>query len=104
MAKFRLTPKRGTRVLPELELKQFLEWLPICKLPDKAKHILLLTLYTGCRTGEWCNAKVSRNLADSIHNQLSIFMFFSTSPHDFLIAHINNYTKVMPLLFYSHIS
>jgi hypothetical protein len=55
MAKFRLTPKRGTRVLPELELKelkQFLEWLPICKLPDKAKHILLLTLYTGCRTGE----------------------------------------------------
>lgn len=57
IAKFKLTPKRGTRVLSELELKQFLKWLPICKLPDKAKHIFLLTLYTGCRTGEWCNAK-----------------------------------------------
>ena len=57
MAKVKLSAKKGTRVLSELELKKFLDWLPNCKLPDKAKQIFLLTLYTGCRTGEWCNAK-----------------------------------------------
>lgn len=55
-AKTKLTANKGRRVLSELELKQFLEWLPTCKLPDKAKQIFMLTLYTGCRTGEWCNA------------------------------------------------
>lgn len=57
MAKIRLTSKKGRRVLSEVELKKFLEWLPTCKLPEKAKQIFILTLYTGCRTGEWCNAK-----------------------------------------------
>lgn len=56
MAKIKLTSKKGQRVLSEHELKQFLEWLPTSKLPEKAKQIFILTLYTGCRTGEWCNA------------------------------------------------
>lgn len=56
MAKVKLTSQKGKRVLSESELKQFLIWLPGSKLPDKAKHIFMLTLYTGCRTGEWCTA------------------------------------------------
>lgn len=59
MTKVKLTSQKGKRVLSELELKQFLTWLPTSKLPEKAKQIFMLTLYTGCRTGEWCNANWS---------------------------------------------
>lgn len=43
MAKIKFTSKKGQRVLSEQELKQFLEWLPTSKLPEKAKQIFILT-------------------------------------------------------------
>lgn len=56
-AKLKLNPNKGRRVFTKEELVKFLNWLPTSHLPQKAKDIFLLTLYTGCRTGEWCNAK-----------------------------------------------
>lgn len=56
MMKVKLTSNKGKRVLSDAELKELLSWMPNSKLPDKSKNILMLTLYTGCRTGEWCNA------------------------------------------------
>ena len=56
MMKVKLTSNKGKRVLSDTELKELLYWMPNSKLPDKSKNILMLTLYTGCRTGEWCNA------------------------------------------------
>ncbi len=49
--KIKLTSQSGKRVLSEDELTQFLHWLPQSKYP---KNVLLLTLLTGCRTGEVC--------------------------------------------------
>lgn len=57
MTTVKLTSQKGKRVLSEPELTLFLKWLPTCNLADKAKHIFMLTLLTGCRTGEWCNAR-----------------------------------------------
>ncbi|MGL4674284.1 MAG: tyrosine-type recombinase/integrase [Wohlfahrtiimonas sp.] len=59
LSRQRLTPIKGTRVLSDIELAKFLHWLPDSHFLDNPKYIFMLTLYTGCRTGEWCNAKWS---------------------------------------------
>ncbi len=56
-SKIKFTNPSKIRHFSILELKKFLQWLPECPLPKDIKNIFLLTLYTGCRTGEWCNAK-----------------------------------------------
>lgn len=54
--KVKLTSKKGSRFLSDNELKQFLDWLPNSKFTEVQKNILRLTLWTGCRTGEICEA------------------------------------------------
>lgn len=56
-AKVKMTHTKGKRVLSDTELKLVLDWLPISGFSHKQKQILMLTLYTGCRTGEWCQAQ-----------------------------------------------
>jgi integrase len=56
-AKIRLTAKKGRRVLSDNELKQLLVWLPGSVFTPTQKNILRFTLWTGCRTGEICEAK-----------------------------------------------
>lgn len=58
-ARVKLTANKGKRVLSNKELSKFLMWLPNSSFPEKAKQIFLLTLQTGCRTGELCQAKWS---------------------------------------------
>lgn len=55
-AKQRLTHEKGSRHFSDSELQKFLAWLPESHFLDNAKNIFMLTLYTGCRTGEWCAA------------------------------------------------
>ncbi len=47
-------PKRnqGKRILIDEEITLFLEWLPNAMISQNVKDALLLSLYTGCRTGE----------------------------------------------------
>lgn len=54
--KVKLTSKKGSRFLSDNELKQFLDWLPNSKFTEVQKNIFRLTLWTGCRTGEICEA------------------------------------------------
>ncbi|KEY60169.1 site-specific recombinase XerD [Serratia sp. DD3] len=58
-AKVKLTPTPGKRVLSDNELAQFLKWLPISSYPLNITNVFLLTLLTGCRTGEICVLTVS---------------------------------------------
>lgn len=58
-AKIRLTSERGKRVLSEGELKQFLQWLPGSVFTPTQKNVMRFTLWTGCRTGEVCEARWS---------------------------------------------
>ncbi|EAO4437977.1 tyrosine-type recombinase/integrase [Salmonella enterica] len=51
----KLTCERGTRILSEKELANFLHWLPGSAYTPTIKNVLRLTLWTGCRTGEVCN-------------------------------------------------
>ncbi len=55
-AKIKLTSKKGSRFFSNDELKMFLSWLPNSKFTDVQKNILKMTLWTGCRTGEICEA------------------------------------------------
>jgi integrase len=55
-AKVRLTPQRGKRVLSDTELATLLKWLPGADYTATQKNVLRFTLWTGCRTGEVCNA------------------------------------------------
>ncbi|MFQ1642945.1 tyrosine-type recombinase/integrase [Aeromonas veronii] len=55
-ANVKITSKKRSRVLDDNELKRFLEWLPSSGFPDTQKSILRMTLWTGCRTGELCQA------------------------------------------------
>lgn len=55
-ARAKLTPSKGTRVLSDMELKEVLTWLPKSGFSEKQKAILNITLWTGCRTGEVCEA------------------------------------------------
>lgn len=56
-AKVKMTHTKGKRVLSDPELKRVLDWIPASGFTQKQKQILMLTLYTGCRTGEWCEAQ-----------------------------------------------
>lgn len=56
-AKVKLTSTRGRRVLSERELQGFLQWLPGSAFTPTQKNVLRFTLWTGCRTGEVCNAE-----------------------------------------------
>ncbi|MFQ5434680.1 MAG: tyrosine-type recombinase/integrase [Anaerolineae bacterium] len=55
-AKVRLTSQRGKRVLSDTELAKLLKWLPGSDYTPTQKNVLRFTLWTGCRTGEVCNA------------------------------------------------
>jgi integrase len=55
-ARVRLTPQKGRRVLSDKELAKFLRWLPGSAFTPTQKNILRFTLWTGCRTGEICDA------------------------------------------------
>lgn len=56
-AKVKLSSERGKRVLSEVELTQFLQWLPDSVFTPTQKNVMRFTLWTGCRTGEVCEAK-----------------------------------------------
>jgi len=56
-AKVKLTSKKGRRVLSDAELVQVLKWLPGSGFSVSQKRIFNLTLWTGCRTGEVCEAE-----------------------------------------------
>lgn len=56
-AKIKLTSNKGKRALSDRELTKFLKWLPVSAFPQAHKNILKMTLLTGCRTGEICNAR-----------------------------------------------
>lgn len=53
----RLTSQKGKRYLNDNELTRFLHWLPGSVFTPTQKNILRMTLWTGCRTGEICNAE-----------------------------------------------
>jgi len=55
-AKVKLTSQRGKRVLSDTELAALLKWLPGSGYTATQKNVLRFTLWTGCRTGEVCNA------------------------------------------------
>lgn len=55
-AKVKLTCNKGKRVLTDVELVKLLKWLPGSVFTPAQKNILLMTLWTGCRTGEVCGA------------------------------------------------
>ncbi len=55
-AKVKLTHQRGKRVLSDTELATLLLWLPASDYTTTQKNVLRFTLWTGCRTGEVCNA------------------------------------------------
>jgi integrase len=55
-AKVKLTHQRGKRVLSDTELATLLKWLPGSDYTPTQKNVLRFTLWTGCRTGEVCNA------------------------------------------------
>ncbi|MEW8288252.1 MAG: tyrosine-type recombinase/integrase [Candidatus Thiodiazotropha endolucinida] len=55
-AKVKLTHQRGKRVLSDAELATLLNWLPGSDYTATQKNVLRFTLWTGCRTGEVCNA------------------------------------------------
>lgn len=59
LTKVKLSPKKRSRVFDESELKAFMSWLPGSGFSDVQKNILRMTLWTGCRTGELCNASWS---------------------------------------------
>jgi hypothetical protein len=55
--RIRLNSVRGKRVLSDTELTQLIAWIPGSSFTPTQKSVLLLTLMTGCRTGEICGAK-----------------------------------------------
>jgi len=57
LAKIRVTPKQGKRFLTDGELSSFQHWLPESRYTKPVKNIFMLTLYTGCRTGEIVEAE-----------------------------------------------
>lgn len=57
VAKVRLTSVRGKRVLSDKELKLVLAWLPGSGFSPTQRNVMRFTLWTGCRTGEVCEAK-----------------------------------------------
>jgi integrase len=56
-ARVRLTSEKGRRVLSDNELSLVLKWLPGSGFSFTQKNVLRFALWTGCRTGEVCNAE-----------------------------------------------
>lgn len=56
-AKVKLTCNKGRRVLSDNELSKLLQWLPGSGFSQTQKRVIQFTLWTGCRTGEICDAK-----------------------------------------------
>jgi len=56
MTKVKMTPNKGRRVLSDNEIKALLAWLPGSGFSATQKNVIRLTLWTGCRTGEVCEA------------------------------------------------
>jgi integrase len=56
-ARMKLSPERGRRALSDEELRAVLAWLPGSGFSPTQKHVLMLALWTGCRTGEICEAE-----------------------------------------------
>jgi len=56
-ARVRLTCQKGRRVLSDKELAKVLKWLPSSGYSTTQKNVLSFALWTGCRTGEICNAE-----------------------------------------------
>jgi integrase len=54
--KLKLTSEKGRRVFDDGELKELLRWLPGSTYTEVQKNVIKFTLWTGCRTGEVCNA------------------------------------------------
>ena len=55
-ARVKLTSNKGKRVLSDKELSKLLAWLPGSGFSATQKNVIRLTLWTGCRTGEVCEA------------------------------------------------
>lgn len=55
--KVKLTNSKGNRAFSDKELSKFIRWLPESKLSMSVKGVFLLTIWTGCRTGEICTAR-----------------------------------------------
>lgn len=55
--KFKLTSSKRSRFFSDSEISTFLKWLPDSKFTLPHINIFRLTLMTGCRTGEACNAE-----------------------------------------------
>jgi len=53
----KLTPNKRKRVFTDAELTSFLKWLPKSRFTQIVQNVFMLTLYTGCRTGEVVDAK-----------------------------------------------
>jgi len=56
-ARVRLTSEKGRRVLSDKELALVLRWLPGSGFSTTQKNVIRFTLWTGCRTGEVCDAE-----------------------------------------------
>lgn len=56
-ARVRLTSEKGRRALSDKELAVVLKWLPGAGFSTTQKNVLRFALWTGCRTGEVCNAE-----------------------------------------------
>lgn len=56
-ARVKLSSERGRRALTDDELRKVLAWLPGSGFSPTQKHILMFALWTGCRTGEICEAE-----------------------------------------------
>jgi integrase len=56
-ANIKLTNSRGSRAFSDEELSNFMCWLAESKLSMPVKGVFLLTIWTGCRTGEICTAR-----------------------------------------------
>ena len=54
MSTVKLTNNKGTRAFDHNELSNFLNWLNTSNFTKKIQNVFLLTLLTGCRTGEIC--------------------------------------------------
>ena len=56
-ASVKLTSKKGKRALNDDELTKLLAWLPRSGFSTTQRNVMRLTLWTGCRTGEVCDAR-----------------------------------------------
>lgn len=55
--RIKLTSNKRTRVLSDSELRHVLSWLPTSGFSTHHKSILMISLWTGARTGEICSAE-----------------------------------------------